>query len=61
MSEQDERIKRAAAELAAALTAGGSDYSVSVHGVDVTAIDTAGQRWAYDVQVVEHNDRVVAP
>lgn len=57
----DERIKRAANELASALTEGGKDYSVQADRVDVTQIQDRDQRFVYTLHVVEHSERRLAP
>ena len=57
----DERIKRAANELASALTEGGKDYSVQADRADVTQIQDRDQRFVYILHVVEHSDRRLAP
>lgn len=53
------RIRAAAQALAEALSAGGGEYEVTVHSIAVSAFD--GERWHYDVRVVEHWDRQIAP
>lgn len=57
----DAPIREAAQALASALTEGGGEYEVSVHSIDVTAYGDDGKRWAYEVRVIEHRDREIAP
>lgn len=61
MSEKDERIKKAAAELGAALTAGGKDYWVTATGIDVTTIKSIQREFAWEVKVEETATRQIAP
>ena len=61
MSETDERIRKAAAELSAALTEGGRDYYVSATSIEVTSLESTHREFAYTVQVEETSRRVVAP
>ena len=61
MSEKDERIRKAAAELSAALTEGGKDYWVSTDTIEVTRIESAHREFAYTVKVEETSRRMVAP
>lgn len=59
MSETDKRIKAAAAELSAALTEGGEDYTVTVYKEEVTQIQDRQRRYAHTVFVsVVREDRV---
>lgn len=59
--EADQRIKAAAAELAAALTATGKDYNVVTSSIDCTTIEDPGRRYAYTVRVSEYQEREIAP
>lgn len=59
--EADKRIRVAAAELAAALTAAGKDYSVVTNSIDCTTIEDPVRRYAYSVRVSEYQEREIAP
>ncbi len=61
MTGADKSIRKAAAELAAALTEGGQEYSVDVRGIDVTRVDSVNPEFAYTVTVVEIANRQIAP
>ena len=57
----DERIKKAAAELSAALTEDGRDYSVWAYAIDVTTAGASGPQYAWTVEVEERSIRRIAP
>jgi hypothetical protein len=65
MNSWDERIKKAAKELAEALNEGGmegNNYDVHAHALDVTNLDSRnGRQYCYQVFVREHHEREVAP
>lgn len=55
------RIKAAADELGAALSAVGGHYDVGVDRLDVTTIEDAAPRYVYVVNVVETARKQIAP
>jgi len=61
MEEKDERIKKAAAELGAALTAGGKDYWVSATAIEITTMTSAQREFAWVVSVEETAAKKIAP
>jgi len=61
MDEKDERIKKAAAELGAALTAGGKEYWVSASAIEVTTMRSTYREFVWKVSVDETATRQIAP
>lgn len=64
MNSWDERIKKAAKELAQALNEGGMEgntYDVHAHALEVTNIDSINKQYLYQVFVREHHEREIAP
>ena len=57
----DERIKRAAAELGAALSEGGKDYWVQADSIEVSRLESASREFVYTIKVTEQASRQVAP
>lgn len=57
----DERIKKAAAELSAALSEGGKDYWVQADSIEVTRLESASREFVYTVRVTEQASRLIAP
>ncbi len=61
MNQTDERIRAAAEELSAALTAGGKDYWVTAHDTDVTKIESEVRQRVWTIHVAENSQRDIAP
>lgn len=57
----DERIKKAAAELSAALSEGGEDYTVTVYKEEVTQIQDRQRRYRHSVSVAVVREDRIAP
>ena len=57
----DERIKKAAAELSAALTEEGGDFSVWANAIDVTTVGSSGPQYVWTIEVEERSIRRIAP
>lgn len=58
--EQKERIRAAARELSAALTAAGDDFDVRVGGLEMTFIDDERPRYSYAINVILRTEEVIA-
>lgn len=57
--EKDRAIREAAIALANALTAGGKDYNIFFHRIDVTTVGDSGLRYRYDAHITEVHERTI--
>lgn len=61
MNETDEKIRKAAQELANALTEGGKDYMVHARSLEEGGIGGSWKRYGYEITVTETVYRDIAP